>query len=134
MGTSILGYLTALGIGGVFAALVAGIFNRRRVSGDYVTAIAGAATTLVRPLQDEVARLMAALTAQQDRHTLEVAALRDELAQTQAELRESYGDCERRTSQLTERLEDAREAVRLLRQKLDGRNVTDPPGRGTLEP
>lgn len=113
---TILTVLTALGIGSVVTALVAGLFQRRKVSGDYVTAIAGAATTLVQPLQAEVARLQGDLEKQKSQCTQEVAALRDELEETRQDLREARVDAHEEVSRLREELGDAQRILSALRR------------------
>jgi DNA anti-recombination protein RmuC len=130
----LLGYLTALGIGGVLVALITGIFQRRKVSGDFVGSLATAAATLNQPLERSVARLEATLDAQEARHNREVAQLRDELEETRADLRESRNDCEAATGLLTEQLEDARATVRHLLERMSAQDgVTEPPEPGTLD-
>lgn len=115
-----LSWLTVLGIGGVLSAIVVGLFNRRKVSGDYVTAIAGAATSLVDPLREEIARLHKQIEDQDARHRRECAELRDELEETRAELAGTREECETSASRLTEELQDARAEVIALRAELAG--------------
>jgi TolA-binding protein len=111
--------LTVLGIGTIPAAVIYGWFNRKKTSADAVSSIASAATSLVHPLQEEVARLQTALVAQARQHHAEVEELRGQLVQTQKLLARTKETCEGETAILRRMVDDGRIEMQRLTVRMN---------------
>lgn len=85
----LLDWLVALGVGGLIIEIIRGIFQRKRMGGDYADRMASAASALVDPLRrrvqeadDEVSDLRRRLRLAEN----EVEMLRSELADARHEV------------------------------------------------
>lgn len=112
---NVLDLLTVLGIGTIPAAVIYGWFNRRKTSAEAVSLITNAATSLVHPLQDEVARLQKELKEQATNYQAEIAELRRQLGETRTELERTRTSCEGEAAILRRMVDDGRIEIQRLR-------------------
>lgn len=117
----VLELLIASGFGAIVAALIAGLFQRRKMSGDYINSLASAAHVLVDPLSKRLTDTEAELRNQKSAHELEVKSLHLEIAEARRALQGAVDDCENRTTLLTRRLAAAEDEVIRLKHRLNNR-------------
>lgn len=117
--SNLLDLLTVLGIGSIPAAVIYGLFNKRKTSAEAVDLLTGAAVELVQPLQSEVARLQTDLRENIVQHRKEVAELRNLLMDTQAELTQTKNNCEETMALMRRVVDDSRLELDRLNQLLN---------------
>lgn len=111
--------LTVLGVGSIPAAVIYGLFNRRKTSAEAVQLITGAAASLVTPLQSEVSRLQRELHETAEQHRREVAELHRKIRDTETEVERVRDNCESTMATMRRMVDDGRVEVDRLRALLN---------------